>query len=217
MLIQCILFGILGGIIYYLAFSSLIFFTCCKESFNKNQIINEIRLSIISLTIGTPIVFILKFYLFPFTQVYMEIEKYGMPYFIVSAFFYFILFDFLTYCLHYSLHCRYLYSYVHHLHHNFRDPSPFGSVAIHPLEFVLNILVPSTILSFAFPIHITIWSLTYLFHFTWSIILHNGLDLLFMSKIITGSHHHLIHHHKPSNNYGFIFNIWDKIFGTNKI
>ncbi|RWP53000.1 sterol desaturase family protein, partial [Mesorhizobium sp.] len=48
-----------------------------------------------------------------------------------------IIHDFHFYCIHRLIHVPVLYKYVHSVHHNSINPSPWSSLSMHPIEHLL--------------------------------------------------------------------------------
>lgn len=213
MLTLLITIATLVGFLAYLFIASVLILSS-KKYYPIAQLFEEIKISFMSFLIGTPTVIMIKYYFLPFTQVYYQLNQFNTFYFLFNSVLYFILFDFFSYLLHLFLHNHILFNYIHSLHHKFKEPSPFAAVAIHPLEFILNVIVPNFIVSSFYPVHFYIWSLIYIFHLIWSIIIHDGFKIQ-GNNIITGSKHHLLHHKYYNCNYSFIFD-WDKLFNTYK-
>ena len=87
---------------------------------------------------GTPLSIIFKSIVKPYLNIYISFSKYTLSQNFILFLLYFILFDFINYILHRILHIRIIYKYIHLDHHRYKDPSPFGSIAINPIEFFLK-------------------------------------------------------------------------------
>ena len=129
--------------------------------------------------------------------------------------------DFLVYLEHIVHHkILFLYKHVHHVHHCFRtDLFSWCAGWVHPFEltvFALCMIIYPWILS---PVHpLTLW--IYLSVFV-ALLLeeHSGHDVWWspnhlIPSVFGGAVPHDVHHVKVKTNYGFVFTIWDRIFGT---
>ncbi|KJZ75120.1 Putative C-5 sterol desaturase [Hirsutella minnesotensis 3608] len=125
----------------------------------------------------------------------------------------FILFtDSCTYWIHRALHQSFIYKNVHKCHHRFIIPTPYASLAFHPLEgFAMSL--PYHIFGFIFPFQ----KLAYLFFFMfiniWILFVHDG-EYLISNPVINGAACHTIHHHYFNFNYGQYTTLWDRLCGS---
>lgn len=129
--------------------------------------------------------------------------------------------DFLVYVEHFAHHkISILYKKVHYVHHRFKkDLFSWCAGWVHPSEltiFALCMIVYPTIL---YPIHpLTFWVYEFIFI---SLLLeeHSNHDVWWspghwIPSIFGGAVPHDVHHIKVKTNYGFLFTIWDRMFGT---
>jgi methylsterol monooxygenase len=127
--------------------------------------------------------------------------------------------NFIFYWVHRLLHTKYLYRYIHSIHHQYIIPIAPAALYAHPIEHIMCN-------NFAFIIPFIFIGLRYDF-LLYSIILgsmyttlaHTNYDIsLSRFNIIYDKNEemsHYIHHKKFNYNYGF-GSILDKIFGTHK-
>ena len=131
--------------------------------------------------------------------------------------------DFLVYLEHLVQHKSiFLYKHIHYIHHHYKaDLFSWCAGWVHPFElmaFTLCMIVHPWIL---FPVHpLTLW--IYLSVFI-ALFLeeHSGHDVWWspnwlIPAIFGGAVPHDVHHMhvKVNANYGFVFTIWDRTFGT---
>jgi len=202
------------GIFVYITLATIITWKFCNERLLTPQTFEEIQISLNAFMLGTPLSLIFKYFMFPYLKIYMNIMDYGYFYLFFNLIIYFIGFDFINYLLHRLLHLQFFYRNIHSLHHKYRNPSPFAAIAVHPLEFFLNSVIPSTIMAFIIPTHYYVWLFSYGFHLFWSVLIHDGLKNNSMGNLIMDAKHHGIHHKKPLTNYAFIISYWDVFFNT---
>ena len=129
--------------------------------------------------------------------------------------------DFLTYLEHIINHKdRFLYIHVHHVHHHYKTGLfAFCAGSVHPIEG-LEIFLCMTLYPWVLcPVHpLTLWIHISIFS---GLLLeeHSGHDVWWspynwVPVIFGGAVPHSVHHTKVTTNYGFLFAIWDKLFGT---
>lgn len=111
------------------------------------------------------------------------------------------------YLAHRLLHFRFIYKYVHRLHHRNISVETFSGMAMHPAEhlYYLTCFTPSLVL------------LMSPFHFMWfgfHVCLSPALSHSGWEDHLGGDQFHYIHHQKGSCNYGSAEHSWDKMFGT---
>lgn len=208
------LIGQIVGFFFYLIIAYLTTDKFCPDRLFSYQTFKEIDISFNAFKIGVPVAISIKYLVMPYLQIYHNFFRFNLIQTCILFILYFILFDLLNYFLHRLLHTRVFYKNVHLVHHKFKEPTPFGSIAVHPIEFVLNSVIPSTIVSFFLPTYIYLWMFSYLFHTIWTIIIHDGIKYNKNDVVLMDSIKHGIHHQYPLRKYAFIFHFWDIIFGT---
>jgi sterol desaturase/sphingolipid hydroxylase (fatty acid hydroxylase superfamily) len=155
-----------------------------------------------------------------FTQLYDDINAHSWAYLIFSIVLMILLHDAWFYWTHRLMHHPKLYKYVHKVHHQSVDPSPFAAFSFHPLEAVVEAGV-YVLFSFLFPVHLSAMLVWQLIQMVMNVIGHLGYEIypkgfnshwLFRWK--TPSTHHNMHHSKFNGNYGLYFTWWDRFFKT---
>lgn len=150
------------------------------------------------------------------------IEETGLTWWMVLLQMYLgiVLVDAWTYWKHRLLHTKLMYPFHMH-HHTFKDPTPFASFAVGPVETLLTFwpLLLSCLPGarhFA-PLHYTaITSFVFL-----NFYLHSGVTFKFLEKILpsmilNSSAWHNIHHSDLVVNFGEVSYFWDKVCKTYK-
>jgi sterol desaturase/sphingolipid hydroxylase (fatty acid hydroxylase superfamily) len=134
----------------------------------------------------------------------------------------FIVYDFFYTILHWFLHVKGVYSYIHKHHHHQKAPSRANvdAINVHPLEFFLgeynHLWALYLTTQFILPVHITTAVLFLgiggfvagLNHTRHNVVLRLGNLTIFDSKV------HDVHHRIPQSNYGQYIMLWDYIFGS---
>jgi sterol desaturase/sphingolipid hydroxylase (fatty acid hydroxylase superfamily) len=128
--------------------------------------------------------------------------------------------DFMFYFGHRLLHSKYLYKYIHKVHHEHTVVFSLASEYCHPLEFLIANVVPYATGPFLLSGYIHCYT-----HMCWIVIrifegsvAHSGYDfpvsLSNLFPLTVESDFHNYHHLNFKDNYGSFFKIWDYICGT---
>ncbi len=156
-----------------------------------------------------------------YTQMYLDIEAHSIGYFIFSVVAFIFIHDTYFYFTHRFMHWKKIYRYVHKIHHDSTNPTPWAAFAFHPLEAIVEVgIVPLVV--FLMPIHPLALLIWVLYQTGMNVLGHLGFEL-FPSGFTTGkiskwhntSTHHNMHHKLVNCNYGLYYNFWDRIMGTN--
>jgi sterol desaturase/sphingolipid hydroxylase (fatty acid hydroxylase superfamily) len=123
--------------------------------------------------------------------------------------------EFHFYCIHRLIHVPVLYKYIHSVHHNSVNPSPWSSLSMHPIEHLLywsdsliHFIVPSHPLLWMYGLHIT---------GTGAVVGHIGFDKIEVGEeggVDTHAYAHHLHHKHFEVNYADGTTALDKLFGT---
>jgi len=118
------------------------------------------------------------------------------------------------YCIHRLIHVPILYKYIHSVHHNSVNPSPWSSLSMHPVEHLLywsdsliHLILPSHPLLFLYGLQVT---------GTGAVVGHVGFDKIEVGESGVDSHAyaHYLHHKYFEVNYADGATALDKLFGT---
>lgn len=119
------------------------------------------------------------------------------------------------YCIHRLIHVPILYKWIHSVHHNSVNPSPWSSLSMHPIEHLLywsdsliHLVLPSHPLIFLYGLQIT---------GTGAVVGHVGFDKMEAganTAINTNAYAHYLHHKHFEVNYADGATALDKLFGT---
>ena len=119
------------------------------------------------------------------------------------------------YCIHRLIHVPVLYKYVHSVHHNSINPSPWSSLSMHPVEHLLYF--SDVLIHLVLPSH----PLLVLYHLqvtgTGAVVGHIGFEKLELGNdTAIGSHaySHYLHHKYFEVNYSDGLVPFDSWFGT---
>jgi Delta7-sterol 5-desaturase len=154
------------------------------------------------------------------TNMYPNISDYGVVYLIVSLVIAIVFHDFYFYWTHRLMHHKKLFKYVHRVHHESTNPSPWAAYSFHPWEAFIQALV-MPILVFSLPLHSLAAFLFLVYMIIRNVIGHLGFEILpkgfTKNKWLnwnTAITHHNMHHEHFHSNYGLYFTWWDKLMKT---
>lgn len=126
-----------------------------------------------------------------------------------------MLYDFLYYFLHRTMHHKRLMRWVHGVHHRARNPSTLESFFQHPVELLAGLgLLFACVAAFG-PIHVLTFQIVFFVYSNLNILIHSGLALPFGGPVnfLTKKHH--VHHQDDfAKNYASLTPLPDRIFGT---
>ena len=161
-----LILGSINGLRYFLiaGIAFLIFYIFFPNQFFKAKIqaniapnaafFREIKYSLLSGFITAFIIaLILKSDLKNSSLIYDQINEYPIYWIFVSYFLAILFHDTWFYWTHRLMHHPKLYKYVHKVHHQSTDPSPFAAFSFHPLEALVE-AGAYIIFSFLFPVHL---------------------------------------------------------------
>ena len=118
------------------------------------------------------------------------------------------------YCVHRLIHIPVLYKYIHSVHHNSVNPSPWSSLSMHPIEHLLywsgvliHLVLPSHPLLMLYHLQVT---------GTGAVVGHIGFDKIEVGDTAVSSHAyaHYLHHKYFEVNYADGLMPFDRMFGT---
>jgi ring-1,2-phenylacetyl-CoA epoxidase subunit PaaE len=235
--------GFVGQIIWYALWTLpafIIFWVLFKKYFSKRRIqqkqvakktqfFSEIKNSLITMVVFAAVdLFVFhdstSYIQTPIFKVYTNINEHGgLLYMLLTTLALFVVEDTYFYWMHRTIHSPKLYKYVHKVHHESIDTSPFTSYSFHPIEAALEIVPLGLILIYAyfFPVHagaLVIWQIGSI---ALNVLGHSGYELFpsfwnkyWFLKWKLPSTHHNMHHERFNGNYGLYFIWWDRIMGT---
>jgi len=182
----------------------------------------EIFFSIISMGIfsAVPVIFIFNPAVRVHTFYYTDIRQYGMFWFVAAFFVMMLMHDTYFYWTHRLMHQKWLFRFVHLVHHKSTNPSPWAAYSFNPLEAIVEAgIVP--LMLFTIPITGYHLSFFFLFMIVYNVYGHLGWELYpkrfsrhWLGKWINTSVNHNQHHQYFKGNYGLYFLFWDRWMGT---
>lgn len=157
-------------------------------------------------------------------KIYQDIQQHGgWPYAVFTCFVLFVIDDTWFYWMHRAIHHPRLYRYVHKVHHESIDTTPFTAYRFHPVEGLLE--MGSAVLVIAYvalvPVHIGAIVAWQVGAIAFNVIAHMGYEMYpvwwnnyWLLKWKTTSMHHNMHHERFEGNYGLYFRWWDRLMKT---
>lgn len=132
-----------------------------------------------------------------------------------------ILHDTWFYWTHRFMHLKFIFPWMHKVHHLSNNPTPWAAFSFHPTEAIVEgAILPLIVL--VMPVHPVAVLVFLLLMTVMNVIGHLGYELFpsgFTRRPVTRlgntSTHHNMHHRLVKCNYGLYFNVWDRIMGTN--
>ncbi|POS86697.1 hypothetical protein EPUL_001815 [Erysiphe pulchra] len=209
-----------AGATVYFVFSTVSYLLVFdKTTFNHPKFLrNQIRMEIAQAVKAMPVISILTtpFFLAEvrgYSKLYENWSHEPFPYYNILQFPLFLLFtDFCIYWIHRGLHHPLIYKRLHKPHHKWIMPSPYASVAFHPLDGWAQ-SVPYHLFPFFFPLQKFCYLALFFFVQIWTIMIHDG-EYVANSPIINGAACHTMHHLYFNYNYGQYTTLWDRICGS---
>lgn len=207
--------------LFYVAFKAPMMKRKIQAKFPQNKdYLRDLFFSVISIGIFAAM-FVSTFSFFkPYTNIYDDVNEYGMVYYGFTIVWMFFLHDAYFYWSHRLMHHPKVFKYVHLIHHKSTNPSPWTAYAFHPLEGVIEALI-IPIIAFSIPTHKTaIISYTF-FQIVYNVYGHLGFEIFpkkfnthWLGKWMNTAVAHNMHHKYFVNNYGLWTTIWDRVIGT---
>jgi sterol desaturase/sphingolipid hydroxylase (fatty acid hydroxylase superfamily) len=192
-----------------------------QKNYPKGQFTQEIKWSVI-----TSLIFALAgaitavLWQQGYTQIYLEVNKFGWLYFGGSILLAMLLHETYYYWAHRWMHQPRIYRVVHKVHHDSLIASPWTAFSFHPLEGAIEaVILPVIVLlipmhPYAIVVHLTIMTLS-------SVINHLDIEIYppsftqnWFGRWLIGATHHALHHTQFRYNYGLYFTFWDKWMRT---
>jgi lathosterol oxidase len=182
---------------------------------------HEIRWSIVaSLIYAAPGAIILEAWKNGGTLMYSDVSLYDWAYIPLSVFVYLFIQDTYFYWTHRWMHHRRLFRYMHKVHHESRQPTPWAAFSFHPWESILGaVVIPSLV--FIVPIHVGAVLFILVFMTLCSVLNHAGFEIYpdswlrgFIGRHFITAAHHNLHHSDYRCNLALYFRFWDKLMGT---
>ncbi len=214
--------GIGYGIFYYWKRRNYVHRKIQQKLPSWKAIQHEIGHSLVSAVVFSLVVLgIYGLKLLGWSKIYLDAAAYGWWYLLLSFVVLVVVHDAYFYWMHRAMHHPKLFRVFHLVHHRSNNPTPWASLAFHPLEAFAEIAI-LPFLVVVMPLHPLAIAAFALWSLTWNVIGHLGYELFPAGwvdhpilKWLNTSTHHNMHHKFSKGNYGLYFNWWDHWMGTN--
>ena len=140
----------------------------------------------------------------------------------LSLIFFMLVEDFIFYWAHRFLHLKWIYPHIHKMHHTHTSTVSIAAEYVHPVEFLLSGVLPSSLgpILLGYHSHFVTLIAWYILRYCESLDGHCGYDFSWspfrLIPLSSGGAYHDFHHAVNIGNYGSLFSAWDSIFGTNQ-
>jgi Delta7-sterol 5-desaturase len=208
-------------LLFYVVFKQKMAWRKVQAKFPKlSDYGRDIFYSAISIAIFSAISVWTFFVIHPYTNLYNNINDYGVTYYAFTFIWMFFLHDAYFYWWHRVMHHPALFKWVHLTHHKSNNPSPWTAYAFHPIEAVIEAgIVP--VIAFTIPTHRSAIIAYMLFQIAYNVYGHLGYEIFpknfhkhWLGKWFNTSVAHNMHHKYSVKNYGLWTVIWDRMMGT---
>lgn len=207
--------------LFYIVFRKQKRFKKIQERFPKlSDYQRDIFFSALTVAIFAVVALLSFRVLRPYNILFDSLNDQPVWYWLLTIIPVFFIHDFYFYWMHRLMHQPKLFRYIHNVHHQSTNPSPWTAYAFHPLEAILEAFI-ITILVFTVPTHAAVIVAFMLFQIVYNVYGHLGFELFpggfhktAIGRHINTSVAHNLHHHKFNGNYGLYTLLWDRLFGT---
>ncbi len=179
-------------------------------NFKKDQRIKEIKYGLIAcLIFAGGSLFVRELFTNVFPQSFYEL--------IIQSFSFVLFYETYSYFIHRLLHTKYFIR-IHAIHHSSVRVTPWSAYCVHPVEAFFIGLSAGLFMLF-FDLSLIIALVFHVFGMMFTIFIHSNITMnsskSILTKIFSYPQYHAKHHKKSRVNFGFINQVWDKIFKTN--
>ncbi|KUJ20111.1 uncharacterized protein LY89DRAFT_470878 [Mollisia scopiformis] len=210
---------IAGATVYFVVSSLSYVFVFDKTVFKHPKFLkNQIHMEINQAVGAMPWIAILTVPFFlaevrGYSKLYDHLADEPYPYYNYLQFPLFLIFtDFCIYFIHRGLHHPLIYKTLHKPHHKWIMPTPYASVAFHPVDGWSQ-SVPYHLFPFIFPLQKFAYLALFFFVQIWTVLIHDG-EYVSNSPILNGAACHTMHHLYFNYNYGQYTTLWDRLGGS---
>ena len=191
------------------------------DAVSQGQLRRELLYSAISLAIFCVTGFmVFLLYQNHLSSIYLDLSNRSILYFFFSIMLMTLFHDMYFYWTHRLLHLPGWYQKVHRIHHQSSNPSPFTSLAFHPVESVIQALV-LPLMVVIIPLHPFAIFIFLIYMVYKNVRGHAGYEFTTAdqrkhkwNQVHSYSIHHNLHHSHGTGNYGLYFTIWDRVMRT---
>lgn len=147
------------------------------------------------------------------SALYMDVDDYGWAYTALSTVLMFLALEAAAYYTHRFLHGKFMFRHVHRWHHRVVAPTPFITVTMHPVEFIL-LQATAFLPVFFMPVHVAAFAGLLVYALVFNLMDHSGIRMNHWLPWHSSSSFHDDHHVYFHCNYGQHISIFDRVHGT---
>lgn len=186
-----------------------------QYQYDKKEILKSIKWAFFSAAGNSAFVVIIEvLIIYGNSKIYYDFNDYSWSYTVFSILMVLLIAETLIYWIHRGLHSKLIYRYFHIYHHQFREPTPFASVAFHPIDSFFQ-ASPYHLCAFLLPLNIWVYHGFVILATIWAVIIHDRVRLI-PCEWVNHTGCHMVHHWYFAHNYGQYFTFWDRLCGTYK-
>ena len=208
-----------GALIYFIIATLSYVYIFDKTTFKHPKFLqNQVRMEISQAVHSMPYMSALTapFFLAEvrgYSKLYDAPSEAPFPWYNLLQFPLFLLFtDCFVYFIHRGLHHPSIYKTLHKPHHKWIMPTPYASVAFHPVDGFMRSL-PYHVFPFIFPLQKFAYLALFVFVQLWTVFIHDG-EYVANGLILNGAACHTMHHLYFNYNYGQYTTLWDRLGGS---
>lgn len=144
----------LAYLFFYVIRNRQWFYRKIQQKFpGRKKIRHEIKYSLLTFIIFSSMIVILGYFFnLGYTTVYTDISEHGIVYLFLTIAGGIFLHDAYFYWVHRFMHIPLIFKYVHKVHHQSQNPTPWAAFSFHPIEAILEFAIAPIIL-FTIPVH----------------------------------------------------------------
>lgn len=209
----------------------ILFYILFRDRFRKNKIqprqarrkdfVREVLYSIMSSgVLSAEAALVLFTPLRQYTLIYVKADEYPLWWIPMSLVISLVIHDTYFYWMHRAVHHPAIFRFVHLVHHQSVNPSPWSAYSFHFLEAVAEGAIV-LILAFVLPMNVVTVILFTITSFIINVYGHLGYEVMprglrksWWFGVINTSVYHNLHHSKFKGNYSLYFRHWDRWMGT---
>lgn len=192
-----------------------------KKRVDRRQLWFETKNTLATIAVGTANAMAVSLlYARGMTKLTTDRAVIGWPGIALGLFAFLVVNDAWFYAFHRLMHHPKLFRHVHAVHHKSVDVNPFSVYSFHPIEALVlgGAVIPFVLLV---PTYLPALGVAQIVGLANNVMSHLGYELLprWFVKVapfrwMNTSTFHNLHHTQLRGNYGLLFRVWDRVFGT---
>lgn len=148
-----------------------------------------------------------------YSALYLDAAEHGLAYTLLSVVLLFVAIEASAYYTHRLLHRKWLFKHFHRWHHRCVAPTPFNTVTMHPVEFLM-LQVSAFLPIFVLPVHAYVFIGMLVYVLIFNIMDHSGIVMRHLLPWHSTSRFHDDHHVYFHCNFGQNLGWFDRFHGT---